>query len=430
MTASGRNFDVVVAGGGPAGICAAVQAARTGAATLLVEKTALLGGAITSGGVAFPGIFHAHGRQVIAGIGWDLVRRTIEEVGGEMPDFSRGFGKKHWTHQIRIDGAAFAALVDEEVTGSGAQLLLHAMPAAARRAADGSWELDLCLKEGLRTVGAKTLVDATGDANLAALAGCRLERGEVLQPGTLMMRCGGYDPKALDYPALEAALGAAVERGEISFQDLGRKDDACRMFLTARGQNRNHIVDVDGYGSEGRTAAELAARRSMLRILRFFRRQPGLESFRVESFAPECGIRETRTVAGRARITGRDYMAGRIWPDALCYAFYPIDIHTDDGLDVDMRHLADGVVPTVPRGALLPEGVGNFLVAGRIISSDRESNSALRVQGTCMATGQAAGALAALAAKSGRAPEELPLAEVRKLLRDNGAIVPDGGDAQ
>jgi len=199
------------------------------------------------------------------------------------------------------------------------------------------------------------------------------------------------------------------------------------MFLTARGQNRNHIPDIDAFGSEGRTAAELSARRSMLRIIRFFRRQPGLADFRIESFAPECGIRETRTVAGRTRITGQDYMSGRLWPDALCYAFYPIDIHTADGLGIDMRHLPEGVVPTVPRGALLPEGVENFLVAGRIISSDREANSALRVQATCMATGQAAGALAALAAKSGRRPGELPIEEVRRVLRANGAIVPNGG---
>lgn len=424
MTNNGESFDVIVVGGGPAGICAAVQSARAGAETLLVEKTALLGGAATSGGVNFPGLFHAYGRQVIAGIGWDLVQRCVREVNGAMPDFSNDYGESHWLHHVFIDKAVFAALADELVLDSGCKLLLHAMPAAVQRVESGRWVLDTCCKEGLRPFSARILVDATGDANLAALAGCKLESGTSLQPGTLMMQAGGYDPAALDYPAIEAAFCAAVARGEISFQDLGRTADACRMFLTARGRNRNHVPDVDGFSSEGRTAAELAARQSMLRILRFFRKQSELGGFCIESFAPECGIRETRRVCGRCRITGADYLGGRIWPDALCYAFYPIDIHRHDGLGIDIRALPSGTVPTVPRGALLPDGVDRLVVAGRCISSDQEANSALRTQAGCMATGQAAGALAALAAVCGGDPGQIPLDQVRRLLCDHGAIVP------
>ena len=418
-----ETYDVIVVGGGPAGICAAVQAARAGAVTLLVEKSALLGGAITSGGVNFPGLFHAHGRQVIAGIGWELVADCVREAGAALPDFSADYGERHWLHHVAVDGAIFAALADERLTGSGAELLFHAMPAAAERSG-GGWRLDLALKEGLQSVSARMLIDSTGDANLAALAGCRLERSPALQPGTLMMTAGGYDPAALDYPAIEAAFREAVGRGEVSFQDLGRTEDPCRMFLSARGQNRNHVPGVDGFSSAGRTAGELAARRAMLRIIRFFRRQPGLERFRIEHFAPECGIRETRTVRGRACVTAQDYISGRLWPDALCHSFYPIDIHRDDGLGIDIRHLPRGTVPSVPRGALLPADAEGLLVAGRCISSDREANSALRTQATCMATGQAAGALAALAVRTGSAPEDLPLAAVRGLLREHGAMVP------
>ena len=124
-------------------------------------------------------------------------------------------------------------------------------------------------------------------------------------------------------------------------------------------------------------------------------------------------------------MTVEDYQSGRVWDDAVCYSFYPIDLHKSTGGGLQMEPLAEGVVPTLPRGALLPAGSNNFLVAGRCIASDRLANSALRVQATCMATGQAAGAMAALSALTGIDPEALSLAEVHALLRQHGAIVPE-----
>ena len=113
--------------------------------------------------------------------------------------------------------------------------------------------------------------------------------------------------------------------------------------------------------------------------------------------APECGIRETVTIQGEATITHEDYVSGRLWQDAVCYSFYPIDLHYARGGGIDTRPLQPGTVPTVPRGALVPRGSRRLLAAGRCLSSDREANSALRVQATCMACGQAAAVLAAQA---------------------------------
>ena len=161
-----------------------------------------------------------------------------------------------------------------------------------------------------------------------------------------------------------------------------------------------------------------------LRLCRFLRQQPGLEKLVVDQVSPECGVRETATIQGKATVTVEDYQSGRVWDDAVCHSFYPIDLHTSSGTGLQKVLLADGVVPTVPRGALLPAGSHDLIVAGRCISSDRLANSALRVQATCMATGQAAGAMAALSASKGLDPDELPMAEVHALLRDHGAIVP------
>ena len=176
--------------------------------------------------------------------------------------------------------------------------------------------------------------------------------------------------------------------------------------------------------SEGKTSLELGARQSLLRFYRFLRQQPGLENLVIEQFSPECGVRETVTIEGKKTIRAEDYRSGRIWDDALCYSFYPIDLHESTGQGLRKEPLPEGVIPTIPRGALLPADSRNFIVAGRSVSSDRLANSALRVQASCMAMGQAAGALAARSAQTGLDPEELPIPEIRRLLIDHGAIVP------
>ena len=141
-------YDVTVIGAGPAGLCAAIQAARAGVSTCLVEKNGIAGGTITAGGIPCPGIFHAWGRQVISGIGWELVRRTREESGEPLPDFSTTNLNEHWRHQISIDPVLFAALCDEEFEKAGVIVKYHTMVGRATLADDGI-ELELCGKDGL-----------------------------------------------------------------------------------------------------------------------------------------------------------------------------------------------------------------------------------------------------------------------------------------
>jgi len=417
-----NSYDVIVFGGGTAGAIAGIQAGRAGAKTLLVEKNGMLGGTVTVAGINAPAHFWAWGTQIVAGIPWELTRRTYEITGKPLPDgeSSKNNGKpKH----IWVDRAIFAAVCDEASVDAGVDLLFHAMPAAVRREA-GHWSVDVCTKSGIQTADAKVLIDATGDANIVELAGLEVMRHETVQPATLVMKLGDYDFDKLDMDALNAASEKAIEAGEIVSTDLGWYNKGPGQLLRGRGLNSNHLRVKAAETSEGRSQAEIEARRAMLRMYRFLKAQPGIENLYIEWVAPECGIRETVMIKGKTNMTGEDYIAGRFYEDAVCYSFYPIDIHLNDGEGIDLRPLAQNTLPTIPRGAMLPEKGECLVVAGRCIAGDRVAQSATRVEVPCMAMGQAAGAMAALGAKTGADPADIPMNEIHDVLRENGAIIP------
>ncbi len=420
------HYDVMVVGAGAAGIVAAIQAGRAGARTMLVERTGLPGGTTTTGGVNFPGLFHAWGHQVIAGIGWELVSRCVTETGGTLPDFAN-YRCPHWHHQILVNPFIYAALCDEALLDAGVDVLFHAMIAEVKpQTEDAGWHVTICTKGGLSSRTARVVIDATGDANLAAMAGLPVRLREENQPATLCCQASGYNLAELDIDAINRAFDIEVRAGRLAYTDASWNTAGPDVgsWLKKGGSNASHIHRINAHDSEGRTQLELEARRSLLRLFRFLRRQAGLEDLTIQQAAPECGVRETATIIGKRTVAVEDYQSGRVWDDAVCYSFYPLDLHMPSDGGLKCEPLSEGVVPTVPRGALLPRGSRNFLVAGRCLSSDRLANSALRVQATCMATGQAAGAMAALGASAGIDPEDLPVGDVHALLRKHGAIVP------
>lgn len=418
--------DVVVIGSGPAGSCAAIQAARLGADTLLIEKNGICGGTTTVGCLDIPGLFHSPKGQVVAGIGWELVSECAELCGIELPNFHNFDKQCHSRFQPKVDRAIYASLIDEKLVQAGAQILFHAMPARVSYS-DGVWNLTICMKEGLREIKTKILIDCTGDANVVGLAGFPIVVPETVQPATLVCRVSGYDPASLDMKTLNGNFKKEVEAGRLKATDAGwdQNNMSVAGWLNSFAFNAPHTPDFNARTSEEKSKLEIEARASLLRLFRFLKKQPGLENLKIDNMASQCGIRETCVIEGEKTITVDDVKSGKVWDDSLCYSYYPIDLHTIDKGGIIIEPLDDEIIPTIPLGALRPKNSQNLLVAGRCVSSDRLANSALRVQASCMAMGQAIGAAAALAVSSKVDVASLDPAKIRATLQQQGAIIPE-----
>jgi len=384
--------DVLVIGGGTAGTIAAIQAGRLGVRTVLVEAGSQLGGTMTTGGVDFPGLFWAWGRQIIAGIGWELVQQAAELNGDPLPDFSLSVGEAQHRHprfQVRLRGGLYAALAEEACLAAEVALRYYECPVAVKPDGEG-WLVELVGKGTRAEVRCRTLIDCTGNASVVALAGLPRLREQETQPGSILF--------TLTRPTTANPTGSLPRQ--------------------------QYVLGADPSTSETHTDANIRGRQAFLKMFRALRKQPGNEELKLGDLRPETAARETYRIVGETIISREEYESGKRYPDAVAYAYYPVDLHTPGG--VRPQHLKEGTVPTIPLGALVPRGSRNLMVAGRCISSDRLANSALRVQAPCMAMGQAAGAACALAVQRGSTPAAVPLERLRQVLAEQGAIVPAG----
>ena len=393
----------------------------------MLEKSEILGGTITNARVFSPGLFHAWGKPIIRGIGWELVTKCVRENGDTLPNFEEWDIKKHWTAQIPLNVFLYSMICEEALAQAGCDVLFCAMPTRIEESRGGKI-LSVAQKEGLSDIRARVIVDCTGDANVARLAGCETERSDEPQPATYICRLSGYDPATIDMAALARAYDEEVKKGNLRYTDISWNTRAFEpTLLVKHGDNANHVprVNEDYETSKGRSALAREGRLALLRLYRFLKTQKGFENLRIDYLAPECGVRESVRIVGQTKIEIEDFLSGKVFDDAVCYAFYPIDLHQLDGDGLKNLYMKEGVVPTVPRGALLPQNTTNVIVAGRCVASDQLVSSAIRVEAACMAMGQAAGAIAALSVIQNTDAKAVPMEDVRKLLRQNDAIVPE-----
>ncbi len=416
-----EQVDVLVIGGGTAGTIAAIQASRAGVHTAVVEMQGQLGGTMTTGGVSAPAYFWGRDRQIVAGIGWELVCKTKALDGSAFPDFDVPNPNRPSYH-VGINPAIYALVAEEACLDTGVVLHYHELLTGIKETARG-WEVQTVGKGIRRTIQTQEVIDCTGDADVVGMAGYQRQKSEVRQPGTLIFRFGGYEIDSLDMEVVQELYEEAMGAGLLKTGDfwMGKKQPFIN-FLRNGGSNQQHIFQADSSTSVTQTQANIEGRKATLRLLKFIQSIPGCEAASLQTMCTQAAIRETYRIVGEKTITYQDYMAGRYFEDALCYSLYFIDVHTEDG--VEHEFVPGHRVPTVPRGALVPEGSQRLLVAGRSVSSDRLANSALRVEASCMAMGQAAGAVAALAVRQGIPSRQVPVQDIRALLRQHQAIVP------
>ncbi len=437
VTPVALEADVVVAGGGPAGIAAAMASARAGARTLLVERYGFLGGAGTAAGVTnFCGLYAVRGGQpfrVVRGIASDITE-ALTRIGAAV-DPQPAMGGR--TYVAPYDTHTFKRVADELLLGAGVVLRFHTLVVGAVMEAGRICALLTESKTGRQAIAGSVFVDATGDADVAVFAGASYEKGDAggaLQSPTLMFRLGGVDDATAEregVPRLRELMAEAETEGAYHFprlsaivrpQPLAGEWRANMTRITRSGGT------VDGTDADDLTFAEMEGRRQVELYARFLReRVPGFARSHVIEIAPQVGIRETRRIVGRYVLTEDDVLGEADFADAIGCNPWPVERHSA-GKDIEWRWIPGRGYHQIPYRCLLPLGVDNLLVAGRCVSATPVAQSSVRVSGPCMAMGHAAGLAAALCAHGGTLPASLDIASLQRRLVAQGAFL--GGPDQ
>jgi hypothetical protein len=427
------EYEVVVLGGGPAGIAAAVAAARAGRRTLLVERYGFLGGMGTAAGVTnFCGLHaNVHGdiRQVVHGVADELLQR-IDRLGGLNTPHAL-FGK---TVAQAYDTAAYKIAADDLLLSSGVEVLFHAL-AAGVVMADGHRVHALLVetKSGRYAVVGRAFIDASGDGDLAAWAGVPYELGDgagnMLYPST-MFRLNGIDPERAGkaWEVIPGLMLRAEAEGRYRFP---RKTPIVRPQKSGIEWrvNLTQLANRDGNAMNGTDARELSdaevlGRRQIAQVADFLREVPGFERSYIVDIAPQVGIRETRRVCGLYQLTERDVLDCASFDDTIGVNGWPLELHLKGDVEFRWPKIPESRgFNHLPYRMTVPPGLDNVWIAGRCASMSHEAQSAARVTGACFVMGQAVGSAACLALEDGRAAADVDIATLQSRLEQNGAYL-------
>jgi hypothetical protein len=426
------EFDVVVLGGGPAGIAAAVAAARCGRSTLLIERYGFLGGAGTAAGLStFCGLHanvHGEHRRVIRGICDDVLEGLARMDALRMP---------HLSVQKRIqaqayDISAYKIVADRLVLDAGAKPLFHALAVGALMSSDRRIDAVLVeTKSGRRAVRGRIFIDCSGDGDLAAWAGAPFEigdgRGNMLYPSTMYRICGVDPEKAGEaWERIPQLMDEAEKRG----RRFPRKKPIVRPQPNPIEWRANltQIRNPDGTAVSGIEAdqlsfGEIEGRRQCWDTFEFIKGvTPGFERAYIVEIAPQIGIRETRRVRGEHMLSEDDVLECADFDDAIGVNGWPVEAHVAGDVDFVFARNKRGF-NQLPYRMIVPQKIDNLLVAGRCASMTHGGQSAARVSGPCFVMGQAAGSAAHLALEAGVAPRAVDVRSLQERLERDGAYL-------
>jgi hypothetical protein len=442
-----RDVDVLVVGAGPAGIGAAVSAARNGAKTFVFDQFGCVGGMATNGLVGpFMTSFDAPGdRQVIRGVFEELVRRMVEIHGaihpreiGPQTSYSGYYVIGH-NHVGPFDHEAFKTVATAMIREPGAELLLHTHFVDVLKEGDRISGVVISNKSGISAIRAKIVIDCTGDGDVAARAGVPFElgggKGSNLQPATLFFRVGDVDTEKLDAHIKEHASEIRPFYGPFSWLirekaaewgDVPRAE-VCMFQGPQKGEfrlNVTRILKIDGTNAEHLTAAELEGMHQAHKVFDFMKKYAvGFENAKFLGTAATIGIRETRHIRGFYKLTADDVINCRVPENSIAVMATCMDTHNEKDAGGTFYTLEKGPFFGVPYPCLVPIGISNLLVAGRSISADAVAASATRMIPCCIAFGQAAGTAAAMAVRRGVAPSRIDQERLCAALKEQGAYL-------
>jgi len=440
--------DVLVVGGGPAGIGAAVGAADAGARVVLAERYGFLGGNATAalvmplmsfhtqqpvaeqrGATTLLPTDHGPGEPVIAGVLKRFMEKLVTTGGAIAPSLATGY-------VVPFDPEWFKLVALELLDEAGVQFLFHALASGVIEDKSKVQGVVFETKSGPLAIRARVVIDCSGDGDIAVQAGAPHEVGRadgLVQPMTLMFRIAEFERAAFDAYVREnpkewrgvhglwALVRRATQEGRL---ELPRED--MLFFATPHERevsvNSTRVTRVLGTDVWDLSYAEWHSRMQMRQIAAFLRRYvPGFERSYVVQSGVNVGVRETRRILGDYQLTAEDVLSARKFDDAIARGSYPVDIHNPKGSGTVLKRLPPGEAYDIPLRCLLPRGTEGLLVAGRCLSGTHEAHSSYRVMPIVMATGQAAGVCAALAARRAVSPRSVSVKEVQAELRRQGA---------
>ena len=406
----GGMAQLLVAGGGPAGLAAAVAAARRVMATVLVERYGFLGGMATAG-LVNPFMMWDPGQEpLVGGIFQEMLDRLSAKGGFSSPRQPNAF-----------DPEAFKVAADEMCAEARVQVRLHTLLTAVSKKGNRISSAATESKSGRKAWRARVFIDCTGDADLACRAGvpCDIGRGEdgLTQPMTLNFRMAGVEVERMP-------SGAEINRRYDAAKAGGRVHcprENVLFFHTLQPDvvhfNTTRVTGKSGVDSHDLTSAEIEARRQTQELVRFLVSEiAGFEHAYLQQTAAQIGVRESRRIRGEYALTAEDVLGGRKFADGIARCSYPIDIHSPTGAGTVIRGVPEGDYYEIPYRCLVPVGVDNLLVAGRCVSATHEAQASLRVMPQCFAMGEAAGVAASLAIERSILPREVDAGELRAIL--------------
>ena len=422
------DVDVAVAGGGPAGVCAAVTAARMGAKTVIVERFGCLGGNLTLGHVS-PIL-----GTVCPGTMADEIRNLLRENHRDVPMLvSPRIGP-----EAHVDHEEAKIALAKLCADAGVTVLLCAPVVDAQLDGHRVTRLVVDTPKGLRTIRAKVVVDATGDGRVATAAGAEIKFGRDsdggIQPSTLEFVVEGVDEKrgitcwgTTDPVKLESGeeYRTLCQRMNAS-GELPKNVTIVRLHRTfypgERSVNATQMNGLDPLDPIDIGKAEVDLRRQIEQCVAFLRKHvQGFENCHIKSSAGTLGVRESRRVTGDAVVVDDDLAEGRNYPDAVVHnVWFLIDIHNPKGGGQAEGFSHPSKLYDIRYGAFLPKGIDGLLTTGRCISGTHRAHASYRVMTPCMAMGEAVGVAAAIAARRGVLPRDVPVADIRQTLSERG----------